>query len=341
MSKRNTVRNAVVAAMALALLPPGSALAAKAPAPTVKGYTRYFVGQEANVTRALGGGILLAGGGTDSDQAMSWLLDQGGYGDVVVLDAYGGDSYGAYLTGLGADSVETFVFSSREGAAASAVVAAVAAAEVIWIDGGDQSKYVSLWDGTALQTAVNTRVAQGAAIGGTSAGMAVLGDLVYSATNGSAQSSRVLANPYDRDVTLRRQLFDLPVLDKVITDTHFKVRDRMGRLLGFLARLEKDLAVADPRAIAVDEASALGITPAGVATVYGSGAGAWFLRTETVADANTVCRPKTALTYGPVSVQHVPAGETFDLTPWSAAPSPYRVSAISGQLVVEGQASAY
>lgn len=308
MAKRNMLRNAVVAAMALALLPAGSALAAKAPAP--KGYTRYLVGNAANVPGVLNGGILLAGGGTDSDQAMNWLLDQGGNGDVVVLDAYGDDSYGAYLKGLGADSVETFVFSSREGAAAPAVLSAVAAAEVIWIDGGDQSKYVALWDATPLQTAVNARLAQGAAIGGTSAGMAVLGDLVYSATNGSAQSNAVLANPYNRDVTLRPQLFNLPILDYVITDTHFKVRDRMGRLLGFLARLEKDLAVNNPRAIAVDEASALGITRAGATTVYGSGAGVWFVRTDSVTDANTVCRPKTALAYGPVTVQHVPTGGT-------------------------------
>ncbi len=327
---------AVAAALAVTFIPAGAASAAKGGG---TGYVRYFSGNAADVQPAFAGGLLLAGGGTDSDAAMRWLLGRGGNGDVVVLDAYGDDSYAAYLIGLGADSVETFVFSSLDGANKPEVVAAVQKAEVIWIDGGDQSNYVKYWQGTALQTAVNARVAAGAAFGGTSAGLAVLGGWVYSALYGSATSAAVLANPYDKNVTLRSALFTVPVLANTITDTHFQTRDRMGRLVGFLARLEKDLRAVRPRAIAVDEGSAVAVDPStGAAQVFGEGGGAWFLRTDQVNGRLVVA--KKPLTYAPVDVRHVRPSGTFNLTSWTGGDA-YTVSANTGVLTATPPGTPY
>ena len=266
---------------------------------------------------------------------MKWLLDRGGRGgavDVVVLDAYGPDIYGGPFMGWGADSVDSFVFSSRDGAYQPEVVDAISKAEVIWLDGGDQSNYVAYWAGTPLQAAVNARVAQGAAFGGMSAGLAVQGGWVYSALFGSATSDKVLANPYDRNVTIQGKLFDLPLMANILTDTHFKVRDRMGRLLGFLARLETDYAAQSPRAIAVDEDTSLGLVPkTGDVQVFGSGGGAWLVTTDTV---NTrVVQPKTPLTYGPVTVQRLTNGDTFNVKTWSGTGiETYTVTATNGVL---------
>jgi cyanophycinase len=302
------------------------------------GYDYYSYGNVGgDVVSTMSGGLLMSGGGIDDPAAMTWLLGRGGNGgvvDVVVLDAYGPDIYGDPFIGWGANSVDAFVFSKREGAYDQKVLDAIGQAEVIWLDGGDQSNYVTLWDGTPLQAAVNARVAQGAAFGGMSAGLAVQGGWVYSAMNGSATSSNVLANPYDKDVTLRGALFSLPFMANTITDTHFAIRDRMGRLLGFLARLEKDLGAKAPRAIAVDEDSSLGVdAKSGDVRLFGAGAGkgAWLIRTDGV--TSRTVEPRTALTYGPVSVTRMTSGDTFNLRRWSGqGTETYPVSATSGVL---------
>ena len=48
-------------------------------------------------------------------------------------------------------------------------------AEVVFIAGGDQGNYLRGWKGTPVQDAINANIAAGKPIGGTSAGLAVLG----------------------------------------------------------------------------------------------------------------------------------------------------------------------
>ena len=91
-------------------------------------------------------------------------------------------------------------------------------------------------------------------------------------------SNDVLPNPYFDRVTLVRDFLKVPYLDNVITDSHFAKRDRMGRTLGFLARLVQDGWDKNPRDIAIDEKSAVLVEPDGRVTVVGSGRGAYFLQ---------------------------------------------------------------
>lgn len=321
---------------------PASALRlAKAPAP---GFTVYGTRGATNVTTTPQGGVYLAGGGTDLDAGMTWLLQRGGqlsagrYGDVVVLRTSGTNGYNKYLTALGANSVTSIVITSRDGANAQAVVDAINNAEVIFLAGGDQSTYVNLWSGTRLQSTVNARLATGVPIGGTSAGLAVLGDYIYSAQNASSISSTVLADPYDATVTLTTRLFDIPVLRNVITDSHFVVRDRMGRLMTFLARLQQDRISGSlaPKAIAVDEGSAVGISANGASTTtFGTGAGVYYLNTATV--TSRACTAGTPLTYFPVSAVSVKTGQHFDLTTWTSTSStPYSLRVDGGVLSAVG-----
>ena len=302
------------------------------------GYRFYVSGSTTDVTTTPTGGVLLAGGGTDSDAGMAWLLARGGsrsaakYGDVVVLRTSGTNGYNSYLVGLGANSVTSIVISSVAGANNPAVAAAIAKAEVIFIAGGDQATYVNLWTGTALQAAVNQRVAAGYPIGGTSAGLAVLGNYVFAALNGTAYSSTVQANPYNSTVTLRGSLFTVPVMANVITDSHFAIRDRMGRLVTFLARLQQDGTAVAPRGIGVDEASAVGVTAGGSATVFGAGKGAYLL--TVTSGVSRTCVSGVPLSYAPVTAQRVPVGKTFSVSTWSSADggAPYTLTVTAGAL---------
>ncbi len=316
------------------VIDPAPSLARAKPDP---GYTAYVSGSTTNASTTPLGGALLAGGGTDSDAGMRWLLAQGGargtnlYGDVVVLRTSGSNGYNRYLMAFGANSVTSIVISSVAGANSTYVRDAIAKAEVVFLAGGDQSTYVNLWSGTALQTAVNARIAAGYPIGGTSAGLAVMGEYAYSALNTSSTSSVVLANPYDASVTFARSLFTVPLLANLITDSHFVTRDRLGRTVTFLARLQQDGWATSPRGIAVDEGSALGVTASGAGTVFGAGAGVYFFSVGT--PVTRTCQPNTALTFSPVITHHVPVGKQFNVTSWTTGDAtPYTLSASAGVL---------
>ena len=299
------------------------------------GLTTFVSGSAVDVQTKPLGGVLLAGGGTDSPDAMRWLMGQGGvqsngaFGDVVVLRASGADGYHRMLMELGANSVTSFVVTAIDAANRDVVRRAISRAEVVFIAGGDQSRYVKLWTGTALQAAVNARVADGYPIGGTSAGLAVLSSFVYAAFNVSSTSAKVLLSPYDSSVTITPQLFEVPGLSNLITDSHFVVRDRMGRLVTFLARLQQDGRAVAPRGIGIDEKSAVGMTKSGTATVFGGGNGAYLLSASR--SATRVCAANTPLTFTPVSVVRVPVGRVFEMSTWTSAASvPYTLHANAG-----------
>jgi cyanophycinase len=317
---------------AIDVAPPDGAAFAK---PVDPGYTLYQTGSTTDAVTQPTGGAYLAGGGTDVDAGMVWLMGRGGtqgsgkYGDVVVLRTTGSNGYNKYLVRLGANSVTSIVITSVAGANSDVVKNLIAKAEVVFVAGGDQSTYVNLWRGTALQTAVNARVAQGYPIGGTSAGLAVLGRYVYAALNASSESAIVLQNPFDASVTLQPALFTVPLLANIITDSHFKTRDRMGRSLVFLARLQQDGTASAPRAIAIDEGSGVGVAANGTTTTFGTGAGAYYL--SVASSVTRTCAPSTPLTYTPVSAVHVTNGQSFTLGTWTSSTSaPYTLSVANG-----------
>src|SRR2546426_4183335 len=86
----------------------------------------------------------------------------------------------------------------------------------------DQSTYVNLWRGTAVQTEVNYLLnSKGVPVGGTSAGLAVLRPFIYNREVGSVNPSPGLANPFHRFVTLDHRLFHFALGMGKIYHSHF------------------------------------------------------------------------------------------------------------------------
>ena len=189
----------------------------------------------------------------------------GGGGDFVVLRASGKDEYNDYIFGLcRCDSVETIVFEKGAATADPFVIETIRNAEAVWIAGGDQSNYIRYWKDTPVEDAINFVAAKPAPVGGTSAGMAVLGEYVYSAEGKESLTSEVaLGDPYAPDLTLARGFLSLPRFENIVTDQHLQERDRIGRTVALLSRLQKDGWASRPRAIAADRETALHIDPAG------------------------------------------------------------------------------
>jgi cyanophycinase-like exopeptidase len=236
-------------------------------------YTSYMTGDAADASPQPQFGLCLMGGAGEDDEAMKWFLQRANGGDVVVIRATGSNGYNNYMysqLGVTVNSVETIVFHNASAASDPYVIQQLQNAEAIWIAGGNQATYVNEWKNTAVEQAINDLLnVKGGVVGGTSAGMAILGGSYFSATSGTVTSATALGNPYANSVQIGHGDFiQAPFLQNVITDTHFDNPDRRGRLTVFMARMMTDQGIL-PLGIACDEYTAVCIGSDGIAHCYG------------------------------------------------------------------------
>ena len=265
-----------------AILLSAGTLAAAPAAASPDGFVQYKIGDPAAPTpRKPAAGLMLMGGGDWSPDAFRWFIAKAGGGHIVVLRASGGADAGAeiYHSIGGATSVETLVFDDRKAASDPRVLKIIAHADGIFIAGGDQSRYVRFWKDTPVAKALDAHVAAGRPIGGTSAGLAILGGTVYGAMDGgSVDSITAMGDAAGEKVTLVRDFLHMPYLAHVVTDTHFNRRDRLGRLIAFVAKAR---TAGDGKAIGlgIDEKSSLCVEADGKARVYSLDGGyAWLVQ---------------------------------------------------------------
>ena len=301
-----------------------------------QGFTSYFTGNLIDSEASPEFGICMMGGATEHDEAMKWLLRKANGGDVVVLRSSGSDGYNDYLyseLGVNVNSVETLVITSVAGATNPYVLDKVAHAEMIWFAGGDQYNYVSYFKNNALGDLLNAYInIKKGPIGGTSAGMAILGSKYFSAANGSVTSAQAMNNPYHPNVTLGSDDFlDVPFLQNVITDTHYDNPDRRGRQSVFIARFQTD-SDTNVKGIACNEYVAVCVGTDGIAHVYGDYPNyeefAYFIQSNCAnTEAVENCRPNDLLTWNfngeALKVYKVPGTMNgvnyFDLNDWESA----------------------
>ena len=316
------------AMLLLALLFPAAEAQAKV--------TRYLTGSGADVAPALFGPAHdFGGGGTDVDAGIQWMIDQARGCtdcatklDVVILRSTGADGYNDYIFAMnGVDSVETLVITSAKDSNTAAVEATVRAAEVIFFAGGDQCDYVKNFKGTRVEAAVEAVYARGGGVGGTSAGLAIMGEFNYDACSGSVTSSQALLDPFHRSITFTYDFFNWANMDGVITDQHLVPRDRMGRTMAFLARQIRDGRASSALGMAVNEVTSVVVDKNGLARVFGEGP-AYFVLADHVPE---VCERRTPLTYSNFKIWKVPAGGTFDLANRPTTGF-YLISVTNGQL---------
>ncbi len=298
--------------------------------------TRYLTGNAADVNPPLFGPAHDFGGGsTDVDEAIQWMIDKvrgctncATKVDVVVLRSTGSNGYNDYIYAMnGVDSVETLVITSPSNSNTAAVEATVRNAEVIFFAGGDQCDYVKNFKGTLVETAVESVYARGGAVGGTSAGLAIMGEFVYNGCSGSVTSATALANPYAKAVTFTYGFFTWPNLHDTITDSHFVARDRMGRTMAFLARQIKDGQASTALGVAVDEQTSVVVDGSGLATVMGVGP-AYFVLADHQPEK---CLAGQPLTFSNFKIWKVAVGGTFNLAVRPAT-GYYEISVTNGVL---------
>jgi cyanophycinase-like exopeptidase len=345
----------------------------------------YFVTGNAQATIAITPpstpSVVLMGGGPDVDEAFRWMISRAGIrpntgGRFVVIRATGTEAYDPYIyysdaalttsatiadqwvggASLGLTSVETLVIPSIKAANDAFVNAVVSNANAVFIAGGDQGDYIKYWKGTKLDQTLQGLMSKNVPIGGTSAGLAVLGQFDFAALNGTVTSTQALGNPYNKYMTLDPNPLSLTggflapsALPNTIFDSHLDSRDRMGRLITFVARL-----------VAVDKSTGCsgGLLAAGSARGIGIGVETALL-VERSANLNqvtarrvtnrsttsesavyfvrplnppTACASGKPLTMTAVEIRKLADSTSiFNLSDWSGLPL-YTVDVISGAL---------
>ena len=194
------------------------------------------------------------------------------------------------------------VWITREQADADSIVALVRDATGIWFGGGDQNRLARVLRGTRVEQAIRERYRDGAVVGGTSAGAAVLSAVMITGSErrpgGARRDTTQDWITIDRDNVVTDSGFAL--IPGAIVDQHFIRRRRHNRLISLVLEREPYLGVG------IDESTALVVHPDGRWTVEGASV-------AVIYDARGANRTASG-TLGAADVRmHVlPAGSTFD-----------------------------
>jgi cyanophycinase len=135
-----------------------------------------------------------------------------------------GENYIRVFERLGAENVRIIDTETREDASSSTALEAVDKATGVFFTGGDQARITSILKDTELDTAIHKRYAEGIVIAGTSAGAAVMPDMMI--VEGDSET-----NPRINAVDMGPGMGFLP---GVVIDQHFSQRGRLGRLISAL-----------------------------------------------------------------------------------------------------------
>ena len=223
------------------------------------------------------GKLLLIGGGSEKSTntswnaaAYKWAVDKSANKRVAII-AYGtADNWmiDYFKTNCGAVYAANFNINSEDIANSQLTYDSLITYDVIYYKGGDQYNYYSTYKNTKVQQATTEVYNRGGVICGTSAGLAILSNVLFTAENGSAYSDACLENPKHSSIVLKNDFFNF--FPGYVFDSHFTIRSRNGRLLAFMANW-KFSKNEDITGMGVDEMTAMAVDENKIGTVYGIG----------------------------------------------------------------------
>ena len=203
------------------------------------------------------GSLFIIGGGERSDKLMQDLvstaaLSEGDY--VVILPMASGvpeesaDDVRTQLSRLCSNAVTTFNFNKNEANHSLPMIDSVRNARLVYITGGDQNRFMDVVRGTALYQAMHEAFDRGATIAGTSAGAAVMSEIMITGDEADKKDEgnfRVIKAGNAITAT------GMGFIKTAVIDQHFIKRSRYNRLMGVLADHP------DKIVIGIDESTAL------------------------------------------------------------------------------------
>ncbi|MEH2046292.1 cyanophycinase [Nostoc sp.] len=135
-----------------------------------------------------------------------------------------GENYIRVFERLGAETARIIDTETREDASSSTALEAIGKATGVFFTGGDQARITSILKDTEIDVAIHKRFSEGVVIAGTSAGAAVMPDVMI--VEGDSET-----HPRIETVKMGPGMGFLP---GVVIDQHFSQRGRLGRLISAL-----------------------------------------------------------------------------------------------------------
>lgn len=208
-----------------------------------------------------------------------------------------GQNYVEVFNRLGVGQAEILDIRTRRAAGSEGCLEQIKKAEAVFFTGGDQLRLTSLLGGTPLDRALREAYASGAVIAGTSAGAAVMSEIMIVAGDNEE-------TPRQNNLRLAP---GLGLLAGAVIDQHFAQRGRLGRLLVAVAQNPGILG------IGVDEDTAMVVGSEGEFRVIGS-------QTVTIIDGRGIgetniseVAPSESLALTGVRLHVLPAGYGYSL----------------------------
>jgi len=169
------------------------------------------------------GPLIVVGGGTTVPEITAKALELGGGKSAIVAvlpqssaEPDAGDASVKMWLDAGAKEAAKVSFADRDAAKAF-----LERATLIWMPGGDQNRFMKAIAGTGLDDVIRARHEAGAAVGGTSAGAAVIAEQMFT---GDADLKSLTAGA---TVTAK----GLALWRDALIDQHFLTRQRDNRLI--------------------------------------------------------------------------------------------------------------
>ncbi|MFZ1800815.1 MAG: cyanophycinase [Chitinophagaceae bacterium] len=253
------------------------------------------------------GNLFIIGGGNRPDSLMIHLLKTAQLKDkdyIVVLPMSGAEPDTSFLyfkeqlSTLCRNTIANLNFT-KENSGNTIWLDSLKKAKLIFITGGDQSRFMSVVLNTPIFTAIHDAYQNGATISGTSAGAAVMsnymitGNQLLGDTSYNATFDRLLKN----NIEFTR---GLGLLDSIIIDQHFIVRSRYNRLLSAL------YAFPSFTCIGIDESTAI-IFHKNKISVAGKGQVIVFSNMDNKKDVNGLIK------FSDVHLSIFTAGDSFEI----------------------------
>lgn len=208
-----------------------------------------------------------------------------------------GEQYISIFKRLGVEEVSVVDTARREDASDPKAIATIEQATGVFFTGGNQARITELLKDTELDATLHKRFAAGIVIAGTSAGAAMMPDVMI--VEGESET-----NPRMEVVRMDRGMGFLP---GVVIDQHFAQRGRLGRLLSAIAQQPVVLG------FGIDENTAIAINGSEVEVIGESAVTVIDVADVTHTNVNALLKDEPLAICG-AKLHILPHGYRFDLS---------------------------
>lgn len=260
------------------------------------------------------GTLIIIGGGPRSEQVAQRFFDLAGgtKGKILVFPMASGNAAAAGISSVGAwtpmgiQAISAVM--THEQAMNTDTAVLFRGVTGIYFPGGDQSRLTAALNGTPVLAAIRNHYRNGAVVGGTSAGAAVMSQMMITGDERKVggfkrptTDSTLSFISIDRDNVITTEGFGL--ISNAIIDQHFVRRKRHNRLIS--------LVLSNPTLVGagIDESTAIEVQPDGLWRVWGESV-------VVIYDARKSQPTKEPLPLGArdITMHVLPSGSTFNLS---------------------------